>query len=103
MIDEVRYNNAISKLTEEITELNRKKSEIISNNDEAIKLKIDEETKKYILQNRDRIIKEVLGEEYLNIENEISIKTKIYQALSDISVTEPEQNTEETELNEENI
>lgn len=90
MVNEELFNAKLTQLNDERAELNREKDAIIDNHKAEIDAKIEEETKKFVDENRERFIYEVAGEELKIVDEKLHINKEIFDTLEKLVIVTEE-------------
>lgn len=103
MIDEVLFTAKIDELTKEALVLVEERNSIIENHKTEIDAKIDEEVKKFVEENNEKFVYNVVGKELDDVDKRILINRELLKTLNNLvkvpEVEVPETLTVETDLN----
>lgn len=103
MVDETLFNTKITELSEEAIKLEEERKSIIDNHSIEVDTKVKEETEKFIAENKEKFIYDVVGKELEDVDKRILINKELIKTLNSLVIPEviisEESLTVETDLN----
>lgn len=103
MVDETLFQNKLDELVKEHSELIEERKNVIESHSAEIDEAIDEATKEFIKENREKIIKEVLGNTLTEIDDKLNRICAIKEVLCSLIVYPEETPSNDSEEIKEEI